>query len=108
MTTEADLKRRGILAELFAERVRQDAKWGAGRDYPDGTNPAWRRMADAARCDCDEAAESGELDWLHIAKEEIFESFAETGPEKLRAELVQAAASIVAWIEGIDSRDGGA
>ncbi len=105
--TTVGTKRRGILAEIAAERVRQDEKWGELRDYPDGTNPTWASFAGMARDECDAATEVDELTWLDIVKEEIFESFAETLWPKLRAELVQAAAAIVAWIEAGDRRDGG-
>jgi hypothetical protein len=44
--------------------------------------------------------------WLLIALEEVFEALVEDDPVKLRAELVQAAAVLVAWIEAIDRRAG--
>lgn len=42
--------------------------------------------------------------WLLIALEEALEAFSETDPVKLRAELVQLGAVVVAWIEAIDRR----
>jgi hypothetical protein len=42
------------------------------------------------------------LTWADILEEEIAEALAESDPVKLRAELVQSGAVIVAWIEAID------
>lgn len=72
---------RDVLAEVRAERARQDAKWGANR--PLALTP-----------------------WLGILVEEVGESatasFAGTLAD-LREELVQVAAVAVAWIESIDA-----
>ena len=97
-----------ILAEVLAERVRQDAKWGE-QNHPDGTGlRADAAMAALAKADCDRAARDGELTYRHILDEEVCEAFAETDPAKLRVELVQVAAVAVAWIEKLDRTGGGA
>ncbi|MFB6392600.1 hypothetical protein [Polymorphospora lycopeni] len=93
----------GVLAEIAAERARQDAKWGP-QNHPDGTGDYPEQIdADTAKMACQNAAEGGYLDWLHILREEVAEAFAATGPE-LRTELVQVAAVAVAWVEAIDRR----
>lgn len=96
---------RTVLAEIAAERQRQDAKWGQ-QNHPDGTidQPADRRLADMARRTCQAAAEMGTVTWRDILSEEMHEAFAEHDPAKLRAELVQIAAVVVAWVEAIDRR----
>jgi hypothetical protein len=94
------------VGSIAMERWNQDEQWGANRHHPAGTadNDETRWMRDWARDECEEAAKDGTLTWRHIAEEEIYEAFAEEDPVKLRAELVQAAAVLAAWIEDIDSR----
>jgi hypothetical protein len=93
-----------VLGEIAAERARQDEKWGE-QNHPDGTGDYPEIIdADVARMACEGAAEGGYLDWLHILREEVAEAFAESAPDKLRAELVQVAAVAVAWVEAIDRR----
>lgn len=122
MTTDA------VLAEVLAERARQDAKWGE-QNHPDvdrvltdrqgGCNT--RRMAEeygiptarSARSECNCATDAGQCTWAHIAVEELCEAVeaatdAQQGRKPisaLRQELVQLAAVVVAWIEAIDRRE---
>lgn len=121
MTTDA------VLAEVLAERARQDAKWGE-QNHPDvdrilteragGCIPT--RMAEEygipstwrARAECQRSAKAGQCTWAHIAVEELCEAVeaatdAQQGRKPisaLRQELVQLAAVVVAWIEAIDRR----
>lgn len=93
-----------ILAEVQAERARQDARWGE-QNHPDGTGRDGDKVnADYARMACEAAASRGEVTWRHIAAEEDLEAHAESDPVKLRAELIQAAAVKVAWVGAIDRR----
>ena len=102
-----------VIAEVAAERERQDAKWGE-QNHPDGTGPTWPLViapmvnAETARIlaqrMCQSAARHGSVTWQHILGEEFVEALAEEDPVKLRAELVQVAAVAVAWIEAIDRR----
>jgi hypothetical protein len=95
-----------VLDEVFAERTRQDERFGE-QNHPDGTGGLGdNHMATASRYACDEATKAGRLTFRHILYEEMWEAFAETDPEKLRAELVQVAAVAVSWIEAIDRRRG--
>jgi hypothetical protein len=108
------LRTQDVLAEVAAERKRQNAKWGE-QNHPDGTGPEtyWQldddeRANDAARIYrviTQQRAERGELTWKDIWLEEIAEALAENDPAKLRAELVQAVAVGVAWIEKIDRHE---
>ncbi|MFD3929711.1 hypothetical protein [Streptomyces sp. NPDC058614] len=93
-----------VLAEVLAERIRQDATWGE-QNHPDGTScPGDTDSADMARRHCQQAADGGTLAWRHIMTEEWTEARAESDPAKLRAELLQVAAVAVAWVEAIDRR----
>ncbi|HEX2142998.1 MAG TPA: hypothetical protein VHG10_00680 [Glycomyces sp.] len=94
-----------VLDEVAAERARIDAKWGE-QNHPDGTGDYPEIIeADVAKMVCQDAADDGRLDWLHILREEVAEAFAESDPTKLRAELIQVAAVAVAWVEAIDRRE---
>jgi hypothetical protein len=99
-----------ICDEISRERARQIDKWGE-QNHPDGTGDAFKvgdvtatMMADVARARCQKAANEGCVTWEHILAEEVCEAFAESGPDKLREELIQTAAVAVAWIEAIDRR----
>ena len=90
--------------DIQGERARI-ASLGHTADLPDGTG-MWRQVADAeeVRDECDEATKRGTVTFRHLPAEEAAEAFAESGPAKLRAELVQVAAVCVRWIETIDAR----
>lgn len=93
-----------ILREVASERDRQDAKWGV-QHHPNGTNSVrYGQDRELSRVLCDAAARQGVVTWRHILLEEVYEAFAEDDPAALRAELVQAAAVIVNWVEDIDAR----
>lgn len=93
-----------ILAEIQAERERQDARFGP-QNHPDGTGGSGRlHIADRCRAAADKAAHEGTLTWRLISDEEHAEAMAESDPARLRAELVQDAAVKVAWIAAIDRR----
>jgi hypothetical protein len=102
-----------VLADVLAERARQDARFGR-QDHPDGTGPdrdnpvrlacTIGEAADTARQDTDRALSNGTVTFAKILTEEAFEALAETDPARLRAELVQVAASAVCWIEALDRR----
>lgn len=93
-----------IMADIFDERDRQDAKWGT-QNHPDGTGTLYQiRQSVAARAVCNEAASRGQVTWNVILNEEVKEAFAESDPVKLRTELIQVAAVAMSWIEAIDRR----
>jgi hypothetical protein len=93
-----------VLADVQAERERQDAKWGE-QNHPDGTGlPVYQHSARRYRDHADRAAASGVLAWRDVLLKEVHEALAEADPAKLRAELVQVAAVAVAWIAAIDRR----
>ncbi len=106
-----------VLAEVLAERASQDARFGR-QDHIDGTGPerdnpirlarTVGEAADTARQATDRALSRGEVTFAQILTEEAFEALAATDPARLRAELVQVAASAVCWIEALDRRAPGA
>lgn len=103
------MKLPGIYSEIADERQRQDAMWGP-QNHPDGTGEALgtlesrQRVVRMAKHTCDVVGKQGKLTWYHIMNEEWCEALVEDDPLKLRKELVQCAAVIVAWLEAIDRR----
>ena len=109
-----------VFDDIKAERDRQDAKWGDQSDSRDGTGPgslplAGMRpvesymgaatLAEKATAQTDRHAQlPGGATMADILLEEVFEALAESDPVKLRTELVQAGAVIVAWCEYLDRR----
>jgi hypothetical protein len=97
------------LSHISHERRMQDAKWGPIEKHvgvPDGTGNvaavlAWTR-AEVAKHSAE--TDSSTCCWKHVVEEECAEVFAETDPQKLRAELVQLGACCVKWIEALDLR----
>lgn len=96
---------RGVLDEVLQEVFRSERKHGDQSHLPDGTgDDGWINEARDAKLATDEAAARGAVTWLDIMFEEVAEAFAEGDAALLRAELVQAAAVAVKWIEAIDRR----
>jgi hypothetical protein len=99
------------MAEVDAERQRQLARWGDQRHpdlFGDESDRAARRavfedQARRHRLRNDHAA-AGSVDWTGILLEEVHEALAEADPARLRAELVQCAAVIQAWLWDLDNR----
>lgn len=95
-----------ILLEIQDERAAQDALFGV-QDIPDGTGLTGdKERADRARHVCDVMFERGNGTYRDVFYEEVMEALAESDPAKLRAELVQAVAVGVKWLEAIDRREG--
>lgn len=93
-----------VLAEVQAERERQDARWGP-QNHPNGTGMHFLKAgAENARRECEAAFDAGRGTWRHVLYEEVHEALAEKDPAALRAELVQVAAVAAAWIAAIDRR----
>lgn len=98
------IDKHNIADEVVVERIRQDALWGE-QNHDDGTHPAlFEYEAAVAKNRCAHAARNNTLTWQLILDEEVKEAFAESNPDKLRAELVQVAAVATCWIEAIDRR----
>lgn len=94
-----------VLLEVAAERTAQDEKFGE-QNHPDGTDPSFSTLADAARVRVDASAQVGRLTWREILLEEVWEAMSEADRAALRIELLQVAAVAVAWVEKLDREDG--
>ncbi|MFJ3958592.1 hypothetical protein [Arthrobacter sp. NPDC090010] len=100
-----------LLALVSQELLAQEKKWGP-QDYPDGTGPqntwAYRGRAQDVReqswRETDVHSDLGSVTFRHILAEEMFETFAETDPEKLSTELVHVAAVALQWAAAIGRR----
>lgn len=93
-----------IIADVKAERARQDSKWGK-QLHPNGTSVKFKPLADAARNACRAADANGQNTWAHIAREEFWEALSETEWPRLREELIQLISVGVAWIESGDEQN---
>ncbi|MFP3990677.1 hypothetical protein U9R90_25070 [Streptomyces sp. E11-3] len=115
-----------VLAEIAAERARQDAKWGE-QSHPDLDRrdigivtrneyafraTRWQEInteratptVTAGRCSgCSEEPHTHTA-WDGVLLEEVYEALAESDPARLRAELVQVAAVATNYIQAIDRR----
>jgi hypothetical protein len=95
-----------VLAEVAAERRRQDERWGE-QNHDDGTGTERGAfVARVLRRACDRRHAEGVGTWADILAEEVGEAFGESDPAALRTELVQVAAVAVAWAGAIDRRQG--
>lgn len=95
---------RDFAEAVDAERQRQIAKWGDMSYYPDGTGrPGDEHLANYFRTVCQANGRAGD-NWRDIAAEEVAEAFAETDPDRLETELVQAAAVLQAWFHHLRLR----
>jgi hypothetical protein len=93
-----------IFAEVHAERVRQDAKWGP-QHHPIRRNSEaafFKYEVDTAKRTCDRYMAEGHMTWYDAAHEEFCEVFAESTPERQREELIQLIAVCVHMVENID------
>lgn len=92
-----------VMADVRAERLRQEARWGKQR-HPNGTSIKFKPLADAARNATRAADANGQTTWGHIAREEFWEVMSETDRVKLREELIQLGAVVIAWVECLDEQ----
>lgn len=99
-----------ILEEIQEERSRQDAKWGE-QNHPmvhldEFYNAShYVTLAQGERHYCDRRFAEGTGSWELILNEEVAEAYEQAAlgaTEKLREELIQVAAVVVAMIECID------
>jgi hypothetical protein len=118
----ADRASMKVALEVFAERRRQDEKWGE-QNHDDGTGvddaakarghmgigarygDAHFLTADDVKARCQAGEKAGTQTFAHILLEEVAEALEETEPAPLRKELVQVAAVATAWAEAIDRRE---
>jgi len=107
-----------VLFDVLQERDRQDTKWGAPHEQPDGTGPyaapllkiigdgvTALELADRAKRATDEAIAAGTVTLSDILLEEVFEALAEEAAVPLQTELTQVAAVCVKWARIITERN---
>lgn len=113
-----ETKTNAVLAEVAAERARQDARWGEQNhpilgwrhDSLSGPDGACVELGippeREARWSCEQAFKLGRGSYAHILVEEVSEAIAaaDESDARARAELVQVAAVAVAAVEAIDRR----
>ena len=102
-----------VLMEVFAERQRQEARYGdANRKTQSGTGPGTRwllpytfdsaaQIQQQLRYDYEDyEAEGNPVTWAHLVREELAEAFElEPDDPNLPVELIQVAALCVSWVE---------
>lgn len=93
-----------VIADIAAEVQRADSFHGAQADRPDGTRRFYRIYEEEAKRVVERSTEEGSLTWFTIAREEWWKVAGEENPEKLRAELIQLAATCARWVRSIDAR----
>lgn len=109
-----------ILAEVHAERIRQNEKWGVQRHpffYPGlgaasrkiyHTNAETLKRTNAQRVKIlteDGFSSDKNCTWDTILLEEVYEALSEHDPKLMRDELIQVAAVAVAMIERIEKEE---
>lgn len=105
-----------VLDEVFAERVRQEERYGHVNHllaYGTGPDVHWCAVDKAGgysavdvqqlfRWDYElHEEQQGLPTWMHLVREEVAEAFQESDPERLAEELIQVAALCVSWVERI-------
>ena len=83
-----------LVGWVYAETNQQLRTWNV-QNHPMGTSTVYKREADNARRNCEDAFAQGDGTWKHILEEEFWEAMAEEDPEALEKELIQVAAVAV-------------
>ena len=92
-----------IFTEVGDEIIKAELKHGPQMDIPLGCNSQeFGRMAERYKELTDFDFSHGYGTWMHIAREEAYETFAEDEPAKIRAEALQAAAMFVRIVQRCD------
>src|ERR1044072_1361521 len=99
-----------VLAEVKAERGRQDARWGEqnhpliGGAFKTRSRRLYAEDAEYWKRINDHRVATNTMGWDSIAAEELFETLEAKTLEEAREEAVQAAAVFVAMVESIDRK----
>lgn len=101
ISTHRDAQR--VLLEVLDEVEKAEAKHGSQMHLPLGfDSEKFCELAAHYTRETDLAADEGECTWMHIAREEVFETFECDDPLRARAEALQAAAMFVQIVRKID------
>lgn len=93
------------IAEIDAERDRQDRLHPGTSRIPDGTGERWAWLEWMARGLAEREVANGGPTHATVLLEEVAEALAATTVADMRKEIVQAAACCVKWLEDIDRRE---
>lgn len=91
-----------ILVDQFSDELR----FGKS-EYPDGTNEAYVREKEMTMESLLANIATGQASWTDFILMHAFEVASETDPARLRLVLTSLGATVVQWIESLDSRNGG-
>lgn len=91
------------LTAVLEERFFQMETHGI-QTYPDGTDPEFAAIALLLEEATKHAEHTGSLTWRTVFTEYVYAALGQTDPHRLRSELVQVAAVVIAWIEDVDRR----
>lgn len=92
-----------ILAEVLLEVEKAELKHGPQMHVPLGCSSAqFEIRSELYKGETDVAFKDGRGTWMHIAREEVYETFAEDEPAKIRTEALQAAAMFVKIVQRCD------
>lgn len=92
-----------IFSEVAQELVKAEVKHGPQMHIPLGCgNRAFGTLSEYYKERTDIAFSHGRGTWMHIAREEAYETFAEDEPAKIRAEALQAAAMFIKIVQRCD------
>ncbi len=105
LTPQAVLRQQ-ILLQIDLARGNRDQRTGR-RVHADGTGPHWQQAADAALEDEIVADQHEGATWAHRARTSLNDALRRDDPADLRAGILQAAATLVAWLEDLDARAAG-
>jgi len=94
------------IQSILIDQFRDQLRFGS-EDYPDGTHLAFEPEKDATYAACVESIKAGTVSFTDFLLMQTFEVAAETDPGRLRMTLTSLGATVVQWIESLDSRYGG-
>lgn len=92
-----------IFDDIVKERQNQQKKHG-NTSHPNGTGFHYQEMCQMFQKLTKYNFQNDEGSWIDILLEEVFEAAAEEDPDRLRAELIQVAATACAWVKDLDNQ----
>ncbi|GAA2685561.1 helix-turn-helix transcriptional regulator [Nonomuraea recticatena] len=105
LTPQAEARQQ-ILLQIDLARGNRDQRTGR-RSHDDGTGPQWRQAASDALGEEIVAEQRDETTWALRARTVLADALQRDDPAELRAGVLQAAATLVAWLEDLDARTAG-
>lgn len=91
---------------ILIDQFRDELRFGSP-EYTDGTHPAFQGEKESTMKDLLAKVKTGDATFVDFLLMHAFEVAAETDPARLRMVLTSLGATVVQWIESLDSRYGG-